>query len=529
MVGYIFAGVILGYLGYIQEGQADLIESLSSIGVALLLFIVGLEIKLGDIREVGLPAIVTGIGQVVISFAGAFWLSTSLGYGNLASFYIATALSFASTAIVVKLLSEQKDLNSLYGRLALGFLFVQDMVVILVLIFLAGIHGGGGNVTNFFTILLKGGIFIALTIALSRYVPKLLDLVSRAPDILYIFSLAWAVGISAFFASDFVGLSVEIGGFLAGVALANSSEHFQIAARLKPLRDFFIIIFFIGLGTKVLVGEAAFPILPVILFSAFVIIFNPLVVMTILSALGYKSRTSFLASLVTSQVSEFSFIVMVLGVGLGHVHNQEVSLVAVVGLITIFLSSYLIIYGKKIYARLERYLKLFEFRKNMVEETADNTELQNHIVLAGVHRMGQNILRALSNSTTDFVAVDFDPVRVKRLRRIHLPVFYGDITDPDIQELVALGEAKVFISTIPDYKDNLSILQFLKNGKANAKTIITAGDEREAEALYAAGADYVILPHYIGGLEIARLIENDANLASLHKLKEHDFRLIKDI
>lgn len=529
MVGYIFAGVFLGYLGYAREDQTELIESLSSIGVALLLFIVGLEIKLNDVREVGLPSILTGIGQVAISFTAAFWLSTSLGYSNLVSFYIACALSFASTAIIIKLLSDQKDLKSLYGRLALGFLLIQDMIVILILILLSGFIGGGTSPANFIFTLLKGGGFIALTLIVSRYLPKFLDFVGRAPDLLYIFSLAWAVGIAAFFASDFVGLTVEIGGFLAGISLANSSEHFQIAARLKPLRDFFIIIFFIGLGAKVLVGGESLPIMPIMLFSLFVIVFNPLIVMTILSALGYRSRTSFLASLVTAQVSEFSFIVMFLGAKAGQVSSPIVSLIAVVGLITIFLSSYLIIYGKQIYAPLQKFLKIFEFRKNLIEETGDNTELQDHIVLAGAHRMGQNILRALSNNTVDFVAVDFDPIRVKHLRRIHLPVFYGDITDPDIQELVSLSQAKVFISTVPDYRDNLSVLEFLKNKRATTKTIITAQDEHEAESLYSAGADYVLLPHYVGGLEIARLIENDAALNNLHSIKERDFKMIKSI
>ncbi len=527
IVGFIFAGIIIGYFGGIKEGRLDIVEALSSIGVALLLFIIGLELNFRDLKKVGFPAIIIGLGQIALSFAGGFWLATTLGFSTVASVYLAIAMAFSSTAIVIRLLSEKKDLKSLYGRISIAFLLFQDLIAILISIFLTGLNSTGGLVSNFIITLLKGAVFVVLAYILSRYLPKLLDRIGGSPDLLYLFSIAWAVGLSALFSSKWIGLSIEAGGFLAGVALANSSEHFQIGARLKPLRDFFLIILFMGLGARIIAAGGSINLFQVAVFTVFNLVVNPVIVFLIMVLMRYRARTSFLTSLVSTQISEFGFIIMFLGVKIGHVVPSDVALVAVSGVISILVSSYLIVYSGSVYHFLRPVLKKFEFKSKLVEEKNEETYLEGHIVLVGVHRMGQNILRALSESEEDFVAVDFDPRVIETLREAGLPAFYGDITDPEIQELVGLDKCRLLISTIPDFRDNAAIISYMKRHNPAGRTILTAEAEHEAEALYDLGADYILLPHFVGGLEIADLVVKDKDLVGLEGLKNRDYRLIR--
>ena len=528
IIGFIIAGLIIGYFGGIRHAEhLDLVEALSSIGVALLLFIVGLEMNVKEIRNVGLPFLLIGISQIALTLLAGFWLATLLGFSNLISFYIASAFTISSSVIIVRILSEGKNLKSLYGRIAVGLLLFQHLFAMFVIIFLSGLGKESSTALNLVSTLVTGGVFVSAAVGLSIVLPRFLEFLGGASELLYLFSISWAVGLGALFASPWLGLSVEVGGFLAGITLANSSEHFQISARMKPLRDFFLIILFIGLGINMFLNLGAIAPIPAIALSTFAIIGSPIIVFLIMSLLKYRARTSFLVGLTTIPLSEFSFIIMFLGEKLNHVESSHVSLVALVAIISILASSYLIAYGNQIYALLKPALKLFESKRGVVEEKGEETYLENHIVLAGVHRMGFNILRALSSSGDDFVAVDLDLQVISSLREGHLPALYGDITDAEIQELVALDKARLLISTIPDFKTNATLIEYLKKHNLECKAILTAESEHEAEDLYDLGADYVLLPHFIGGVEVAEIIAKDRDLANLDSLRERDFKLIR--
>src|SRR3989344_2730739 len=520
IIGFIFAGLAVGFLSNPDLGGVEFIEGLAPIGVALLLFIVGLELNFKDLKKVGLPALVTGLGQIVFTFGIGYFIIKSLGFATIPALYISIALTFSSTIIVVKLLSEKKELTSLYGRIVVGFLLLQDFVAILVLIVLAGLQGDGVSPLGFALTIIKGSILVAATFIGSRFLPKLLDKVGRSQEMLYLFSIAWVMGIAVL--NEMAGLSIEVGGFLAGVALANSSEHFQIGARMRPIRDFFLILFFVGLGAKMLVAGAVTAIIPAILLSLFVLIGNPLIVMLLMGALGYRARTSFLASLTVAQISEFSLIVAALGLRLGHVGPEHVALITFVGIFTIFISSYFIIYGEEMYKKLKPVLKLFEFRRKLIEETSLDKDFENHVVLVGIHRTGGTILQTLISGGEDFVALDFDPFVVKALQQKDVPVIYGDVSDEDIQELVGLKKARLIISTVPVKKDNLSILE----GKGQARAIVTADSDEDAKEFYKKGASYVIMPQFSGGWELAQAIGGGKGLSGLAELQERDAQVL---
>ena len=532
IIGYLFAGAAIAF--FISEDLGFILETFSSLGVAFLLFMVGLEMNWRSLKEIGKPALWTGLGQIVFTFGVGFFILQAMGFGLIPAIYISIALTFSSTIIIVQLLSQKRDLGSLYGRIAVGFLLVQDVVAILALIFLAGLTDIESDASLIYTFgvfalsLIKGGVVIALL--LSKYVfPKMLDILGRSQELLFVFGNAWGLGLAALMASPFIGFSIEIGGFIAGLAVANSVEHFQLASRIRPIRDFFIMLFFVFLGSQLVFDNLAVIIVPTILLSLFVLIGNPLIVMVIMGFLGYRSRTAFLTSLTVAQISEFSLIIAAMGAKLGHLTELDVSLITLVGVITITVSSYLILHGNAVYERLRPWLKVFEFRKGKAEKVLSDGEVPyaNHVVLVGAHRMGTNILAALKAIEENFVVVDFDPQIVEKLKLKKLPVIYGDISDEEIKELAALGRARVLISTVPDFRDNIALLEFLKKENPKAVVVMTADNEWEAKELYKLGANYVILPHFIGGLQIAEAIKHDHHFEHLDKLKEHDLALIK--
>ena len=529
ILGYIVAGLIVGPLGYLKLNNFEVVDSMAEIGIAFLLFLVGLEMNVKDLKHVGKAALYTGIGQIVFTSVIGFFIIQGFGFSVVASLYISVALTFSSTIIVLKLLGEKKDLGSLYGKIAIGFLLVQDFVAILALLFLTGIGEGSVSFANLSYTLIRGGLFFGLTLLLGQmFFPWALNKLGRSQELLFTFSAAWGLGIAALFASRAIGFSLEVGGFLAGLALAHSNTHFQIAGKLKPLRDFFIIFFFVVLGAKIAIPDFQSILWPSVLLSLFVLIGNPLIVLVIMGSLGYRSRTSFLASLTVAQISEFSLILAALGYKLGHLQSKDVSLVTLVGVITILISSYFIIYGDRLYDIFKPVLKIFEFRTKLIEELGSFADLKNHIVLVGSHRMGRNILAALSKINEPFVVVDFNPLIVEELGKQGIKVFYGDITDDEIQERAGLRDARLVISTVPDIKDSLALIRYMKEKNPSAKIIVSADGEWEGRELYSQGADYVLLPHFIGGQQLAELIEKDKDLSRLDDIRARDMSLLSE-
>lgn len=525
ILAYIVTGVIVGPLGLFTLHDPEILESFAQIGVTLLLFLLGLELRLQDLKSVGKPALVTGIGQIVFTSVIGYGLCVLLGFSLLASLYICIALTFSSTIIIVKLLSDKKDLSSLYGKISVGFLLIQDFVAILALIFLSGFNSPQSDISllSFVFLIIKAVLIFGLTILLSKtLLPKLMKHVARSPEVLFLFSLAFAFGMAWLLSSEYIGFSIEIGGFLAGLALANSVPHLQIVSRVRSLRDFFIVIFFVSLGTQMAVSHISAILIPSVLLSVFVLIGNPLIVMILLGLLGYKSRTGLLAGLTVAQISEFSLIVMFMGNKLGHVPDEAVALVTVVGIVTFVLSTYMILNGHRIYQVLGPYLKIFEKKKIREERMASDTK-ENHVVLVGANRMGESIVDAMIKHEHDIIIVDFDPDVVTRLKKRGIDCIYGDVSDDEIQEIVGLSSARLVISTVPDVEDNLYLMDGIKRKNKKAISVFFALETEDARQLYDAGANYVVLPHLAGGQHLAKILVDKNHLELIEEYKTKDF------
>src|SRR3989344_6681 len=526
ILAYILTGVILGPLVLGKIENPELVRSLSEIGITLLLFMVGLELRYSDLKAVGKISLITGIGQIVFTSLIGFLISIFLGFSIIASLYISIALTFSSTIIIVKLLSDKKDLRSLYGKISVGFLLVQDFVAIIALIFLSGFSQNATSINpiGLLLLLLKGVIIFGLVGYLSRSIlPRIMERIPHSPETLFLFSVAWAFGVSFLISSPPIGFSIEIGGFLAGLALANSSESLQISARVKSLRDFFIVLFFVSLGSGLIFENFYVILTPALIFSAFILIGNPLIVIILLGLFGYKKRTSFLAGLTVAQISEFSLILVFLGYKLGHLTEEVVAIVTLTGIITFTVSTYMIINGKTLFKHLSPYLNLFERGKTKTDEfpTAGLDNIEDHVIIVGAEQMGQSIIEALKKMGEKFVVIDFDPSYIRKFNEDDLNFIFGDISDLDIQERAKIDNAKLVISTTPDLEDNKFLLNGLKNENRKAKIVMMAYDIKDAKALYKDGEEYVILPHLAGGRQIAKLLTEEG-LSNLEKLREQD-------
>ncbi|MBP6882207.1 MAG: cation:proton antiporter [Candidatus Levybacteria bacterium] len=532
IIAYILTGIILGPLGIIHLKNPESLQTLGQLGITLLLFLLGLELKLHELKSIGKTALVIGSLQMVTTLGLGFGVATLLGFSAQISLYVALALSFSSTIIIVKLLSDKKDLNSLHGKLAIGVLLMQDFFAILAIIFMTGLHGGGafeiGIAVGF--VLLKLLVLVGWILVCSKYVfPKILHNFSDSGEILFLFSLAWVFAVTAIVTLKPIGFSIEIGGFLAGLALANTHENYQIIARMKALRDFFMTIFFVMLGIEMAFTNLLSALFPALILSAFAIVVKPLIVMIIAGLSGFRKRTSFFAGVTMAQISEFSLIILFLGQSKGIIPSEVVTIMIIVSMITFTISTYLISHTNKIYKVIGGRLSFLELRKtaHRQEESEDDLSgFDKHVILIGGHQMGKSVLHALKQSKEQVLVVDFDPDVITKLKKDGVVAVFGDIADPDIQERVGFEKAKMVISTVPDLEDNLLLIEGLKHFNKRAKIVVMAYEPMDAKLLYKKGADYVVLPHLAGGHHLAKILVNDDDLEMIEKYKEKDLQYL---
>ncbi len=498
IVAFIGVGVLVGPSGLDLVSSHEQIELLAELGIALLLFVVGLKLDLHLIRTTGPVALATGLGQVLFTSLFGFLIALGFGMGTVEALYLAVGLTFSSTIIIVKLLSDKREIDALHGRIALGFLIVQDVAAVLALIGLTALGaapgGEGGILREGLRVASVGLAFLGVVALLMRYVlPPLLDRLARSQELLVLSAVAWAVLLAAL--GDTLGFSKEVGAFLAGISLASTPYREAIASRLVSLRDFLLLFFFIDLGAGLDLSLLGAQLGPAAVFSVFVLVGNPIIVMAIMGFMGYRKRTGFLAGLTVAQISEFSLILGAMGVGLGHLSEETMGLLTLVGLVTIGLSTYLILYSHPLYNRLSPLLGLFERRVAHRERAEDSVEGAGaDVILFGLGRYGRNIARNLRRRGRQVLGVDFDPEALAECQGEGLPVRYGDAEDPDILERLPLPQARWVVNAAPGRDANLTLLRSLRAHGYRGKVVLTAHSAAEVADFERAGADKVLFP-----------------------------------
>ncbi|MBR9704484.1 hypothetical protein GOV12_03675 [Candidatus Pacearchaeota archaeon] len=506
IIAYIVAGILAGplLLNIIHAGTNDFMQLFAHIGVAFLLFIVGLSLDLRVLKEVGWVSFFAGGTQIVATAVLGFFIALALGFTNLTAIYIGLVLAFSSTVVVVKLLSDKKEIDTLHGRIALGILIVQDFVAAIALMIIPLVSNSNGDIID---IILKFGSALLLIVAVflfAHYIlRRILNFIAASHETLFLFGIAWALVIATLFYE--MGFSLEIGALVAGMAIASSKYHLELGGKIKPLRDFFIVIFFVFFGAQ-LAGPLSWNLIKIaLIFSAFIIIAKPIMIMIALRFFGYKKKTNFFTGISLAQISEFSLILALIGYTLNHIGQEIISLIVLIALITIGISSYSISYSSSLFHRLGILLNIFESKKT--NKDIISKKAQYDIILFGYHRIGYKILSSLKKMKSSFVIVDFNPKVIYSLSKKGIPVIYGDGGSRDFLKELPLKKAKIILSTVPDTETNLIIRERLKEINPKAAFIATTEQPLNALDLYAKGVDYVIVPHHLGGDFASHLIK----------------------
>lgn len=514
IIGYIITGILLGpsLLNVVTpEGP---IASFAQLGIVVLLFTVGLNLSPKVLRQSGRNSLITGIGQIIITTLLGLIASMALGFSVISSIYIAIALTFSSTIIVIKVLSDTGDGETLAGRISIGVLLIQDVAVMIVLAIISSISAGAvGNSINIVDLLIITAT-IAILIPISVYImPIILKKISNSQEYLLLFSLGWCLVLAMLF--DYLKLSMEIGALIAGVSLSLSPYRHEMISKLKPLRDFFIFLFFISLGSTMVLSDLSGSFMPILVLSSFILIFKPLVVFAVMTKIGFTKKTSLFTGLSLSQISEFSLILIALGVKLGHLSSSVLSLVAMAGVISIAGSTYLMTHSSNIYNKLYKLLPNF-FKKENVKKIKDLEHDDSEVVIFGYDKIGFSMLKSLKKMKKKFLIVDYNPEVIRYLQSTGVNCLFGDAENNSLLDELHLSKRKMVISTVPVYEINSQILRMIRQNSHKTLFIPVSNSIEDSLKLYDQGADYVIVPRFLGGEHASKLIEK-------HEYDQHKF------
>jgi Kef-type K+ transport system membrane component KefB len=508
---FILVGILVGPVGFNLIHAYEQMALFAELGIGFLLFVVGLRLDPALIRAVSSVALVAGFGQIAASVVIGFTLALGLGMDALSALYVAAAVTFSSTIIIVKLLSDMHETGALHGRIALGVLVIQDIVVVLLMLILAasGRVGHDDFIREILLVLAKGSVFFVLLALFARYLLRpLLQLLSSSAELLVLFAIAWATGFASL--GEILGFGKEVGALIAGVSIASTPYRVILAARLSSLRDFLLLFFFINLGAHVDISLSGAQIGTALVLSAFVLLGKPLIVTALVALMGYTRYTSSMAGLSLGQISEFSLILAALGVSLGHISEQTLGMITLVGLITIGFSTYMILHAHSLSHWLAPVLGILERNTHHPEqdlgEGLNMAHLQADVILFGLRSYGKNLAMELYQSGISILAVDFDPEVVSSWRGEGVSTLYGDIEDLEFFDALPFAATKWVVCTIKNRDLCLILLESLKHAGYSGRIALTANTQHDREILMHAGADLVFLPYQDAAKEAADLL-----------------------
>jgi hypothetical protein len=338
---------------------------------------------------------------------------------------------------------------------------------------------------------LLGGLALAVRFVLTPVMHQ----VARVPELLVLFSIAFAVSLAAL--GDLLDVGTEVGAFLAGVALATTPYREAVAGRLVALRDFLLLFFFIELGLGLELDEAAGELPRAFALAAFALLVKPLLVIVILGPLGYRRRVSFEAGITLGQISEFSLILAATAVSLDQIGDETVALITVVAVITFAVSSYLIPNAEWLYLRLEPWLGIFERQPGRFAATFEDEpgKPRPEVIVLGLGRYGGAVADRLREEGVSVLGVDYDPLALGDAERRGVAVLYGDVEDPELPHGLPLHDVRWIVSSVRRVDANLALVHALRHHEFAGRLAVAADTERDRERLLEAGVDQVLVPY----------------------------------
>ncbi|HYB44278.1 MAG TPA: cation:proton antiporter [Candidatus Methylomirabilis sp.] len=531
ILGYIAGGAFLGpHLGIGLVVDEASIEAIAEMGLILLLFIIGLELNAASLFRTGRAVIATGLLQVPLC-AGLAWLAlggaAAWTGGDFDRLYLAVATALSSTLIVVKLLSDKLEMGTLTGRLTLGVLVIQDLWAIAFLAVQPNL--ASPRLAPLLGSLAAGAGLVAGAILLSRHVlPGLYRAIASSGELVLLVSMAWCFLVAGVAGS--VGLSKEMGALIAGTVIAAFPYGSEVIGRLAGVRDFFVTLFFVALGLEMPAPSGTVLLLAVAV-AAVVMAGRIAVILPLSTALRLDARTGAVVAVNLSQMSEFSLVIATLGAALRHVSGEMVTLIVYALILTSVVSTYAIGVSDRIAAgvaaALSRLGPARGFPRPVSRSAAGAEEPGRDLYLLGVSREGLALLQRLEREASPMkkriVAIDFNPETLEQLEASGVACLYGDIANAETLRHAGIGGARIVVSPISDWflkgTDNLRLLRQVRQLAPVARTIVTADTLAHAQALYAEGADYVLLPPALSAEHLHQLLRDgrpDALAAARH-------------
>ena len=504
IIAYIVAGIVAGPMFFnLLHGKSEIYEIFANFGIVLLLFVIGLHLDLKYLKKIGKVALFAGLGQVIFTSVMGFFILLGLGFDTASSIYLSIAVTFSSTIVIMKLLGDKGDTETIYGKYTIGLMIVQDILAVIILIAI-GVFAGKGEISlDLLGLLTAKGLFLAMFMVLASkyFLPWILNKISNSSELLFIFTLAWCFSLASMF--SLFGFSLEMGAIFAGIALSSSPYQIEIGSRIRPLRDFFLILFFIVLGSEMGIGSFGKIWFPALILSIFILVGNSVILYFIFRFFKFTRKNSFLAGITAAQVSEFGFVILFTGKQAGYFENELVQIFTLVAITTIFISSYLIVYSKKVYRLLIPIFNLFgkdgyhqlESRKNKFD-----------VWVVGHHRIGSGVCKALKDSEVKFSVIDHNSQAIKELKKMKIKAVFGDISDIEFLEALNISNSNLIIMTIPSAEDQFNLINFVKKNNPKTMIIANAYQKDDVESMYEAGADFVMMPHLIGERWISDLL-----------------------
>ena len=522
-LAYLSAGVIIGPIGLQLISDKQAIDTISEIGLILLLYLTGLEIDLKKIKTAGKPVVLAGTIQFLICAAAGFGFFSLPVFGtsqqNLTTAYLAAAAALSSTMIAVKLLYDKFELDTLAGRITLGVLVFQDLWAILLLTIQPNLLKP--ELISLVFSAVTGLLLVTASLAVSKYVlPGLFHAAAKLPELVLLGSLAWCFLVAG--GASYGGLSREMGALVAGISISTFPYNRDVIAKVTSIRDFFVTLFFVALGLKIplpdleLIGLASAA-------SLFIIATRFVSIFPILYSLKLGLRASLLPCINLAQMSEFSLVLASLGLAYGHIAVRSVSLIIFTFVITCVTSTYMIGYSHQIQEFLGRCLKRLGLSDlgDAAVPREQSSESVKKVALLGFYREASSLLHEfelMSDSSgrhpllDEVIVIDFNPHVHEELKRRGIDCMYGDVAYFDTLQHAEIGAADLVISTIPDSilkgTDNQRLMKQLRHHYPEIKIVVTSESTPKALELYSEGADYVFIPRLQSARELARIIED---------------------
>ena len=513
LLGYLVAGLVIGPFGLGQINQIEEIKSLAEIGVAFLLFALGVEFSLAELKRVKNIAIKGGLLQIGLTITLVALLTTLLGWveSPIKGIFVGAVLSLSSTAVVLKTLTERGEVNTIHGQVMLAILITQDLALGLMLAVLPVLNQPDNLLPALVAALIKAILFFASAIAAGYWlIPRLMTSVAKTEnsELFLLTVIALCLGIALTTAN--LGLSIEMGAFVAGLTIAEIDYADQALAKMIPLRDTFASLFFASIGMLIN---------PVTLFSnlgviislvALVMIGKAGIVFPIIWRFGYSFKTSVISSLGLNQIGEFSFVLAVLGENLGFISQDQYDLLIGTTAITLVLTPI----GMKLSPEIARKLAAVPPIAEFLEQQQQNKGISvpqsicDHVVVAGYGRVGRVLVKVLRNRNYNILVIENSEAAVRNLRQEKIAYIFGDADSELVIAKAGLDRAKAIAIALPDPSSTRILLKSARDINPNIDIVARSHSDREIDLLTQLGVTEAVQPEFEAALEMGRQILN---------------------